>query len=132
MYTAELNFDGCYSVGNGSSPEAAIQSVIDERFTNCPNAGEPENPLTWTASGEYWAPLSSFGSVVGQVFDQSGAPLNVGTYQHAWVYPNPDQGYPGFTPGDIAMVFSWGFGAVVFFWFLGQCIGAAIGVIRRA
>lgn len=87
MYTAELNFDGCYSVGNGSSPEAAIQSMIDERFASCPDAGEPENPLTWTASGEYWAPLSSFGSVVGQVFDDTGAPLNVGTYQHSWVYP---------------------------------------------
>lgn len=28
------------------------------------------------------------------------------------------------TPADILYVFSWGFGVVLFFWFLGACIGA--------
>lgn len=35
-------------------------------------------------------------------------------------------------PADIAYVFSWGFGAVLFFWFLGYSVGIAKGLINKA
>lgn len=34
-------------------------------------------------------------------------------------------------PSEIAYVFSWGFGVVLFFWFLGYSIGIAKGVINK-
>lgn len=89
MYSAEAEFDGCYSMGSGPFPEAAIQSMVDARFADCPDAGQLANPLSWTASGEYWAPLDSAGMVVGQVWDQTGTPLNLGTYEYPWIPPEP-------------------------------------------
>lgn len=38
----------------------------------------------------------------------------------------------GVTGPAIAFVVAWGFGAVVFMWFLGYGIGVALGLIRRA
>lgn len=37
----------------------------------------------------------------------------------------------GITTDQILLVFTWGFGAVVFFWFLGACIGAAKTAIKK-
>lgn len=34
------------------------------------------------------------------------------------------------TSGDVAYVFSWGFGVVLFFWSLGYAVGAAVRVIK--
>lgn len=36
------------------------------------------------------------------------------------------------TAADILYVFSWGFGAVLFFWFLGACAGAAKKGVGKA
>lgn len=38
----------------------------------------------------------------------------------------------GVTGPEIATVFAWGFGVVVFFWFLGYCIQVAQGAINKA
>lgn len=37
----------------------------------------------------------------------------------------------GITPEQIFYVFTWGFGAVIFFFFLGSVIGAAKTVIKK-
>lgn len=91
MYSAEIDLDGCYGQLYAASPEFAIQAVINDRFQRCPNSAQPANPLIWTASGEYWAPLYSDGVIVGQIFDGSGTPLNVGTFQYQWSIPGDPQ-----------------------------------------
>lgn len=37
----------------------------------------------------------------------------------------------GITPESIAAAFGFGFGTIVFFWFLGYCIKAALAVVRK-
>lgn len=37
----------------------------------------------------------------------------------------------GITPENIALAFTFGFGTVVGFWFLGYCIKAALAVVRK-
>jgi hypothetical protein len=38
----------------------------------------------------------------------------------------------GVNSADIAQCFMWGFGTVIFFWFLGFCLSVALGLIRKA
>lgn len=38
----------------------------------------------------------------------------------------------GVDSATIFYVWSWGFGSVIFFWFLGYCVGVAKQVIRQA
>lgn len=89
MFSAEADYDGCYTQASGASPEAAIQAVVDSRAAQCPDSGQLSNPLSWTASGEYWAPLDSSGLVVGQLWDQTGNPLMLGTFEYTWTVPDP-------------------------------------------
>lgn len=38
----------------------------------------------------------------------------------------------GITPESVLAVYGWGFGAVVFFWFLGYVTGVAVDAIKKA
>lgn len=38
----------------------------------------------------------------------------------------------GIDAETILLVWSWGFGSVIFMWFLGYCIGVAVDLIRKA
>lgn len=117
-------------MGSGDTPEAALQDAFSfwEQACGVPAPGEV---FSWTGSGEYWAPVTINGQQYGELRDTTGSPLPVGTFEYTATAGGGQSPYPGFTAPEIAQVFSWGFGAVVFFWFLGQCIGAALGVIRR-
>lgn len=123
---------GNLHVGIGDTPEAALSDLVS-RYAKACGAPLPDSVLGWTASGDSFAALQLDGYDYGEIFDVTGAPLPTGTFSYASAsLGGGDDSYPGFTAPEIATVFSWGFGAVVFFWFLGQCIGAALGVIRRA
>lgn len=134
MFEAEFSCHpgGAGLMGAGSTPEAAFQDAAAYWEQAC-GVPPPGDQWSWTGSGEYWAPVTINGEQYGELRDTTGTPLPVGTFDYT-IQPGGggDPAYPGFTASEIATVFSWGFGAVVFFWFLGQCIGAVLGVIRRA
>lgn len=51
---------------------------------------------------------------------------------HAQEYTAQDYAAMGIDPVTILAVWTWGFGSVVFCWYLGYVAGVALGVIRKA
>lgn len=133
MFEVELSCQpgGSSLIATGPNPESAFQEAFAGWQPAC-GGPPPGDVFSWTSSGEYWAPVSINGQQFGELRDTTGTPLSVGTFEYVAYPVDNESPYPGFTAPEIATVFSWGFGAVVFFWFLGQCIGAVLGVIRRA